>query len=197
MSSRQRIQSRPELGRNTLMFLTEDEVKFANLIGSKRNSTNRKLDVNDTRYKRTDPLEIDQLGARAELVIHKFCNQYPEDMFMFKPLSKANKTDLGDIFIEGLGVDVKATKYKTGKLLANIGPIPDIAIFGLIIENNINEYDLKGFMTAHDLYDEKRIEVVGRLVYAAHQKDLLNFDDAVKKYISFTKKGVDTDKLVE
>ena len=180
MSSRQRIQSRPELGRNTLMFLTEDEVKFANLIGSKRNSTNRKLDVNDTRYKRTDPLEIDQLGARAELAIHKFCNQYPEDMFMFKPLSKANKTDLGDIFIEGLGVDVKATKYKTGKLLANIGPVPDIAIFGLIIENNINEYDLKGFMTAHDLYDEKRIEVVGRRVYAAHQKDLLDFDDAVK-----------------
>ena len=50
MSSRQRIQSRPELGRNTLMFLTEDEVNFANLIGSKRNSTNRKLDVNDNRY---------------------------------------------------------------------------------------------------------------------------------------------------
>ncbi len=188
MSSRQRIQSRPELGRNTLMFLTEDEVKFANLIGSKRNSTNRKLDVNDTRYKRTDPLEIDQLGARAELAIHKFCNQYPEDMFMFKPLSKANKTDLGDIFIEGLGVDVKATKYKTGKLLANIGPVPDIAIFGLIIENNINEYDLKGFMTAHDLYDEKRIEVVGRRVYAAHQKDLLDFDDAVKNICHSQKK---------
>jgi hypothetical protein len=188
MSARQRIQSRPELGRNTLMFLTEDEVKFANLIGSKRNSTNRKLQVTDSRYKRTDPLEIDQLGARAELAIHKFCNQYPEDMFMFKPLSKANKTDLGDIFIEGLGVDVKATKYKTGKLLANIGPIPDIAIFGLIIENNINEYDLKGFMTAHDLYDEKRIEVVGRRVYAAHQKDLLDFDDAVKNIYHSQKK---------
>jgi hypothetical protein len=170
------------------MFLTEDEVKFANLIGSKRNSTNRKLQVTDSRYKRTDPLEIDQLGARAELAIHKFCNQYPEDMFMFKPLSKANKTDLGDIFIEGLGVDVKATKYKTGKLLANIGPIPDIAIFGLIIENNINEYDLKGFMTAHDLYDEKRIEVVGRRVYAAHQKDLLDFDDAVKNICHSQKK---------
>jgi hypothetical protein len=109
-------------------------------------------------------------------------------MFMFKPLSKANKTDLGDIFIEGLGVDVKATKYKTGKLLANIGPIPDIAIFGLIIENNINEYDLKGFMTAHDLYDEKRIEVVGRRVYAAHQKDLLDFDDAVKNIYHSQKK---------
>jgi len=188
MSSRQRIQSRPELGRNTLMFLTEDEVNFANLIGSKRNSTNRKLDVNDNRYKRTDPLEIDQLGARAELVIHKLCNQYPEEMFMFKPLSKDNKTDLGDIFIEGLGVDVKATKYKTGKLLANIGPIPDISIFGLIIENNINEYDLKGFMTAHDLYDEKRIEVVGRRVYAAHQKDLLDFDDAVKNIYHSQKK---------
>jgi hypothetical protein len=179
------------------MFLTEDEVKFANLIGSKRNSTNRKLQVTDTRYKRTDPLEIDQLGARAELAIHKFCNQYPEEMFVFKPVSKANKTDLGDIVIEGFSVDVKATKYKTGKLLTNIGPLPDIDIFGLIVENNLNEYDLKGFLPAYDLHDEKRIEVVGRQVYAAHQKDLLDFDDAIKKYMSFTRKKVDKAKLIE
>ena len=197
MSTRQRVQSRPELVRNTLIFLTEDEVKFANLIGSKRNSSNRKLNVFDNRYKKTNPIEIDQLGARAEMAIHKFCNQYPEDMFIFKPRSKAKKTDLGDIFIEGFSVDVKATKYKTGKLLANIGPLPDIDIFGLIVENNLNEYDIKGFLPAYELHDEKRIEIVGRRVYAAHQKDLLDFDDAVKKYISHTKKGVDKVKLVK
>jgi hypothetical protein len=197
MSIRQRVQSRPELVRNTLIFLTEDEVKFANLIGSKRNSSNRKLNTYDNRYKKTDPIEIDQLGARAEMAIYKFCNQYPEDMFMFKPKSKANKTDLGDIVIEGFSVDVKATKYKTGKLLANIGPLPDIDIFGLIVENNLNEYAIKGFLPAYELHDEKRIEIVGRRVYAAHQKDLLDFDDAVKKYISHTKKGVDKIKLVK
>ena len=80
------------------------------------------------------------------------------------------------------------------KLLANIGPLPDIDIFGLIVENNLNEYDIKGFLPAYELHDEKRIEVVGRRVYAAHQKDLLDFDDAVKKYISHTKKGVDRSK---
>ena len=104
MPTRQRIQSRPELVRDTLIFLTPDEVKFANLIGNRRSQGNRKSNVRDNSYSKSNPIEIDELGARAELAIHKVCNQYPEDMFVFQPKSKKNKTDLGDIFIEGFGV---------------------------------------------------------------------------------------------
>lgn len=197
MPTRQRIQSRPELVRDTLIFLTPDEVKFANLIGNRRSQGNRKSNVRDNSYSKSNPIEIDELGARAELAIHKVCNQYPEDMFVFQPKSKKGKTDLGDIFIEGFGVDIKATKYKTGKLLANIGPKPDIDIFGLVVENNLNEYELKGFCSVDDLYNEDHIEVVGRRVYAVHQPDLMSFDDCVKKIRSSNKKSVDKRKWLE
>ena len=78
MPPRQRIQSRPELVRNTLIHLNKNELELAKTIAIARNVSNRKEGVIDNiQDKNRTSIQIDIDGAEAELAFFKFVNEYP------------------------------------------------------------------------------------------------------------------------
>jgi len=75
MPTRQRVQSRPKLVRNTLIHLNENELKLAQTIAIARNDSNRKEGVVDNiQDKKRTSIQIDIDGAEAELAFFKFIN---------------------------------------------------------------------------------------------------------------------------
>ena len=73
MPTRQRIQDRTELVRNTLIQLSDTEIKLYTEIGQARYNSNRKKSVKDTAAKRdkSDPYKFDILGVAGELALYK------------------------------------------------------------------------------------------------------------------------------
>ena len=75
MPTRQRVQSRPKLVRNTLINLNENELALAKTIAIARNSSNRKEGVVDNiQDKKRTSIQIDIDGAEAELAFFKLIN---------------------------------------------------------------------------------------------------------------------------
>jgi N-acetylglucosamine-6-phosphate deacetylase len=148
MPPRQRIQSRPELVRNTLINLNENELELAKTIAITRNANCRKEGVIEKveSYKRTS-IEIDIDGAEAELAFFKFVNKYPDSFFNTTNKSKIKGTDLGDAILDNLSIDVKSTRYKTGKLIQSGAKTlkSNIDIYCLVIKEGENTFNMKGF----------------------------------------------------
>lgn len=189
MPPRQRIQSRPELVRNTLINLNENELELAKTIAIARNDSNRKEGVIDNiqDYKRTS-IQIDIDGAEAELAFFKLINKYPKPLFDTSNKSKSNGTDLGDAFIDNLSIDVKSTRYKTGKLIQSGAKTlkSKIDIYCLIIKEGENTFNMKGFYPSYLLLHEDNYgkHFPGRPCFAVHQNFLMDYDDCVKKVLT-------------
>lgn len=194
MPTRQRIQDRPELGRNTLVSLNELELSFAHAIAETRNSTNRKENVKDMVQdgKRTS-LEVDRDGAEAELAVFKLLGMYPEPMLDTTIRSKAAGTDNGDVVIDGLTVDVKSTRYKTGNLIQSGGVKEAVVdMYCLVIKTTDNTFQIKGFYPAKLLLSEKNYgkHFPGRPCFLVSQKDLMEYAVCAKKVLDLRKRVV-------
>ena len=80
MSTRQRIQSRPQLVADALINLTPAELQISSFIGRSRNKRNRGAGIYDNAV--SDTQIIDIIGAEAELAFAKLCNLYPTDFMI-------------------------------------------------------------------------------------------------------------------
>lgn len=185
MPTRQRIQSRPELVRNTLITLNDFELEIAEFIGKRRNSENRSKNVYDNRYKKNDSIEIDVIGTRTELAFGKLINSYPHELLELGVKSKKLGTDFGDYMIDNMSVDVKGTKYKTGRLLipAKSSRPENIDMFCLLTKEEENSFYLRGFYPVDLIYEKTPIKNFGRPSYTVEQKELLDYDDCLKKVL--------------
>lgn len=183
MSTRQRIQDRPELVRDALVTLNPAELKISSFIGKSRNKQNRSLGVFDSAVAETGKIDI--LGAEAELAFAKLCNMYPIDFMILRPLSKAKGTDSGDLVLDGFNVDVKTTTHQNGMLLCTSKHVNGIDLFALMVKKGEDTFQLKGFMVAAELaVEEKFGRADGKLrrpAYFAKQNELYSYKDAVKK----------------
>lgn len=189
MPTRQRVQSRPKLVRNTLIYLNENELKLAQTIAIARNDSNRKEGVVDNIQdnKRTS-IQIDIDGAEAELAFFKFVNKYPESFFDTTNKSKSTGTDLGDAILDNLSIDVKSTRYKTGKLIQSGAKTfkSKIDIYCLVVKEDDNTFNVKGFCPSSVLLQESNYgkHFPGRPCFAVEQKVLMDYDDCVKKVLT-------------
>jgi hypothetical protein len=187
MSTRQRVQNRKQLVRDSLIKLEPSEVELYTLIGKARYDSNRQAKVTDTATKRNknDPYAFDIIGAGGELSFFKLCELYPKQLMEISPRSMSNKTDLGDLTLDGLTIDVKTTHHKTGMLLAASSESKNVIdIFALMVRLEEDLFCLKGFYPSNLLTQQENFNRSnGKLVrpcYNVGQEVLLDYKDAVK-----------------
>ena len=191
MSARKRIQDRPELGRDTLVILNDAEIQFAHLIADNRYASNRKAGVFDNKEdKKRTSIEIDRDGVESELAFFKLIGKYPEPIFDISIKSKEKGTDDGDALIDNMAIDIKSTRYKTGRLVQS-GSLtkPSVDLYCLMIKEGENSYVLKGFYPAKMLLREENYgkHFPGRPCFMVEQTDLMEYGDCVKKVLDMRK----------
>jgi len=191
MSTRKRIQNRPELGRDTLVILNDAEIQFAHLIADNRYASNRKAGVFDNKEdKKRTSIEIDRDGVESELAFFKLIGKYPEPIFDISIKSKEKGTDDGDAFIDNMAIDIKSTRYKTGRLIQSGSQTkPSVDLYCLMIKEGENSYVLKGFYPAKMLLREENYgkHFPGRPCFMVEQTDLMEYGDCVKKVLDMRK----------
>jgi len=188
MPTRQRVQDRPELVRNTLIQLSDTEIKLYTEIGQARYNNNRKKSVKDTAAKRdkSDPYKFDILGVGGELALYKMIGEYPDGVMDIGIRSMERGTDKGDLLLDGLTVDVKTTDHVYGRLLAVSNKCLEVIdLFALVIKLSDNNFMLKGFYPCHMLIKEENFNRAdGKFVrpcYNVGQEELMDYAVALKK----------------
>jgi len=179
----QRVQDRPQLVRDSLVTLNPTELRVSDFIGKSRNRQNRGAGVYDSAV--ADTHKIDTLGAEAELAFAKMCDIYPRDFLVLEPKSKAKGTDDGDLTVDGISIDVKATTHEKGMLLSTSKHTSGIELFALMVKKEDDTFQLKGFMLADELAKEERFGRAGgklrRAAYVATQDELYNYKEAIER----------------
>jgi hypothetical protein len=176
--------------KNILIQLTEFELEVGQAIGERRSGYNRSKNVKDQKRdnKRTG-VEIDILGAQAELAFYKLIDKFPIAPFMTdRVMSKKNNTDFGDAVLGGFTIDIKATEHQNGKLIAKKSFESNcIDIYGLIVKEYKDMFSFRGFFPAKELLVESRLGVLGTYVnrpcYMASQEELYDFSSCVEKML--------------
>ena len=188
MPTRQRIQDRPELVRNTLIQLSDTEIKLYTEIGQARYDNNRKKSVKDTAAKRdkSDPYKFDILGVAGELALYKMIGEYPHGVMDIGVRSMERGTDKGALLLDGLTIDVKTTDHVNGRLLAVSNKcLGVIDLFALVIKLSDNNFMLRGFYPCPMLIKEDNFNRAdGKFVrpcYNVGQEELMDYAVALKK----------------
>jgi hypothetical protein len=149
-----------------IIELNEAEQRLAKFLAKTRNEKNRsRMSVNRRIGPQSDEI-TDLEGIGGELAFCKLMNIYPDMQTDFI---------LGHdcLLQDGTKVDVKTTKYETGKLLS----VPwkdsnEIDVFALMI-GELPKYRYAGMMSAKELLKEHRKTNLGYgIVYMATQDEL-------------------------
>lgn len=119
-------------------------------------------------------------GLGGEVAFAKLFNLYPRESF--KILPRSTDEDDGDFVLrDGRKVDVKATKYSTGRLQAALWKKDAVDLYALMV-GEMPSYRFAGFMPCQELCKESRIDSFpgwpNKRAYMARQKDLVSLDEA-------------------
>lgn len=148
-----------------MIELSQAEQQLAKYLAKLRNEKSRTRKTENKRIGPQDDFTTDLEGIGAELAFCKMFNLYPDLE------CKAGDYDAMDH--EGNRVDVKATKYKNGHLLAvpwKKGKEPDVYV---LLVGEFPSYRCAGFMRADELISDARLKDLGHgKVYAAAQSEL-------------------------
>lgn len=176
------------LEKNTVVQLTDFELTVGKAIGERRSGYNRSKNVKKQNVdKKRTGVEIDILGAEAELAFYKMIDRFPVEPFITDcVMSKKTGSDIGDVVIDGFTVDIKSTEHKTGRLIARKAfESKCIDIYCLMTKETYNSFCFRGFFPAKELLVESRLGVLGTYVnrpcYIATQEELYDFSECVKK----------------
>ena len=166
-------------------------MQLAHLIADNRGAKNRKEGVFDNKQdKKRTSIEIDRDGVESELAFFKLIGKYPEPIFDTSLKSKEKGTDHGDAFLDNMAIDIKTTRYKTGRLVqAGSLTKPSVDLYCLMIKEGENSYKLKGFYPAKMLLCEENYgkHFSGKPCFMVEQTDLMEYGDCVKKVLDMSK----------
>ncbi len=159
----------------TVVELDRIEQGICKLLAQKRHDNNRSRNVKNSKIGGQSDAETDLEGIGAEFGFSKLFNLYP-DLTISTRSSTAGQDD-GDVTLrDGRSVDIKATKYRTGKLVAVPWKKPKVDLFALMV-GTFPKYEFKGFMKSEELLSEKRLGTLGHgPTYIAQQNELLELE---------------------
>lgn len=135
--------------------LNPQEVLLAHSLAVARNNSCRSNGISDKQMGKQDPIQIDWDGALAELACGKILNCYPD--LSISP--RKGGVDL--VSRTGKRIDVKATRYKDGKLAIHIDKNPeevDIYILAVVDGNTVH---IKGYINSQDAIKAENISDLG------------------------------------
>jgi hypothetical protein len=158
--------------------LNEIEQKICQGIANKRYENNRNKGVQDRKIGKQSNAETDLEGIASEMSFCKIFNVFPDLSVEVRSVT----ADAGDAVLHsGQSVDVKATKYPTGKLIA----VPwkeknsKVSLYALMV-GQFPTYTFKGFMRKEELLRAERLGSLGYdECFIAKQHELRTLEDVL------------------
>lgn len=148
--------------------LNEAEQRLCHHIAKKRYNINREGGVEDKKKGDQSNYFTDLNGFGGELAFCKMLNLYPDTEVKIT----SQKTDQGDCIINGMRVDVKTTKYSSGKLIAAKWKADNVDAYALIT-GEFPTYTFRGYATREALFQKENLQDLGKgELYALTQKQL-------------------------
>ena len=153
-----------------IVNMTPSESAIAHMLAVMRNTTARQNGVADKQMGKQDPIEIDRDGIIAEMAFGKAFNLYP-DLSIYP---RKGGADL--IGRNKKKIDVKATRYKTGKLVIHIDkPVDEVDVYALAIVDG-DDVDLIGYIESEKAIKQENIRDLGHGEgYVIDQEVLIKF----------------------
>ena len=163
----------------TEVTLNGSERSIAKGIATARYNACRDQNIKNSKIGDQSNEQTDLEGFGAELAFCKLHNIYPD--LLIKP--RHTEDDDGDCslhIVNGL-VDVKATKYETGRLIAPKWKNQDTVDLYALMTGTFPTYTFKGFMTSKEFIRDGRIGDIGRgnITYIATQDELVELKDLI------------------
>ena len=152
--------------------MTPSESAIALTLAVMRNTTARVNNVADKQMGKQDPIQIDRDGILAEMAFGKQFNLYP-DLSVYP---RKGGADL--ITHQGLKVDIKATRYKSGRLLIHIDKDVnevDIYVLGVVDGDSV---DFVGYIKSKEAIQPQNLKDLGHgSGYVIEQSNLKKFKE--------------------
>tara|TARA_R110002167_G_scaffold111709_1_gene283699 strand:- start:311 stop:838 length:528 start_codon:yes stop_codon:yes gene_type:complete len=162
--------------KNTEVILNKEEQALCRFIAKRRYETARGAGVTNSKKGNQSNEATDLEGVAAELVFAKFYKAYPSGVFDIgaRSSNKGEDSD-GDIAINQLIIDVKATKYETGRLIAAEWKDHSSIDYYALVVGEFPKYEVRGLMSTGELITEERLKTLpngSNKVYQATQDEL-------------------------
>lgn len=152
-------------------------------LAEKRYSANRGSNVTNHKIGPQSDQETDLAGIAAEMALAKALNCYPD--LSVGTRSSSAQTDKGDLVLpNGMTVDVKATKYRKGRLAIAPWRHPDGDLFVLMV-GEFPTYTFMGCITQVEATKSARLGTLG------HGKTFLVEQDELLPLTHFLKEAYD------
>jgi hypothetical protein len=159
---------------NSEIILSPHEQKICEYIGKQRYLVNRKNNVTDKKIGDQDNYYMDINGFGGEFAFCKLFNVMPD--FLVK-VTQTNKNDYDAIIFNSIKVDVKTTKFTTGRLLTARWKVDEVDVYALMV-GEMPKYTFKGFMLRDELKKDDRLKSLGHKVgYVAEQNELKEIEE--------------------
>ena len=161
--------SEPQAPKTMKVTLRPDEIALSHLIGRNRALIARAAGVVDAKIGDQDGAAADVMGFMAEYAVAKALNAFPD-------VGLSPRSGSADGRFLGVNYDVKATKYKSGRLLCTLKDNPDVVVYILAIVDEPH-VTIAGYATKKMLRQEKNIKNLGHGDgYSLDQDQLLQFN---------------------
>jgi len=160
----------------TTIVLGGVEQAICRALARFRHENNRKSGVHNAKMGGQSDWETDLEGIGAEFAFCKGFNLFPD--FSIEIRSSQQGEDTGDAILPcGLRVDVKTTKYPTGRLLSVPWKKDCADVFALMV-GVFPSYEFKGFMLFGELCRDGRLGDLGHgATYIASQDELRSLEE--------------------
>lgn len=134
--------------------LTDSEIKICQWLAKQRHSSNRSGGVIDGKIGPQSCEETDLEGICGEFAFCKAMNLYPD-------LSISPRKGGDDVLLNGKNIDIKTTKYKSGKLLARRSKSETPSDVYVLIVGQRPSYNIVGWCSSADLIQDKNLIDLG------------------------------------
>ena len=162
---------------NKSVKLNDMEQDIVKDVAKKRALSNRSNDIANAKKCEDEDCKVELDSFGAEVAFCKLFNVYPD--YSIFPRSSSNRTDKGDAVVNDLVVDIKQTKYPSGKLIVapwKVKNSTNIDCYGLMI-GEFPEYVFKGFIESCEITKPEKLGNLGRgMTYIAKQNELKEID---------------------
>lgn len=137
-----------------IIQLNESEIKICEWLAKNRYASNRNGGVSDKKIGPQSCEETDLEGICGEFAFCKAINLYPD-------MSISPRKGGDDVLLDGKKIDIKTTKYKSGKLLARRSKSETPSDVYVLIVGQRPDYNIVGWCSSADLIQDKNLIDLG------------------------------------
>ena len=157
-----------------IIRLRETEQKICEYIAKERYNNARKKGIADNKKGPQSNYDTDLEGVASEMAAAKLLNVWPDIQIEEIPTH--------DLVVSDYTVDVKATKYRTGKLIAALHKKDKACDYYMLMLGTFPEYSLGGFCKKEKLLNKDTITNLGwGELHALEQDKLMSLDEFKKE----------------